>query len=69
MDDFNKLLHDQRLALWRAQFFDDGQDRQILLDAARATGERIPAHSYGVIGIFRSGRMRMASTRFGVSFA
>lgn len=69
MDDFNKLLHDQQLALLRTQFFDGGQDRQILLDAARATGERIPAHPYGVIGIFRLGRVRMASTRLGASFA
>lgn len=69
MDDFNNLLHDQKLALLQAPFFDGDQDRQILLDAARATGERIPAHPYGVTGIFRSGRVRMASTRLGVCFA
>lgn len=69
MGDFNKLLHDQQRALLWAQFSDFGQDRRILREAACALGERIAAHPYGLVGIFRAGRVRLGSTVSGVSFA
>lgn len=68
MEDFNRLLHDQQLALLQAQFADCGQRRRILREAARAIGKRIAAHPYRLSGIFKAdnhaGSRRILSASF-----
>jgi len=46
MEDFNRLLHDQQLALLRAQFSVTGHGRRLLRQVVEALATRVRSHAY-----------------------